>query len=288
LFGGCHGNDTSKILALLQRINSRMRILLSNDDGYQAPGIQILASALRAAGHDVWIVAPNEEKSGNSHAISILRPLLTKQVAPQAFAVFGTPADAVAVGLAGVMKDAKPDVVISGINNGYNVGRDVNYSGTIGAATEAALEGYKAIAVSMEWVTPSRVQQLHDGFERVAALIVKTLENFEHIPWPHMEVLSLNHPATEARGVRLAECNSTNLYAPEFERLTMQQPRLGNMTVYLMGGDVRPNIPESSEDVSLVQAGYAIYSFLQARQSSTAHTAKLNTLMEHLEGQKTS
>jgi 5'-nucleotidase len=264
-----------------------MRVLLSNDDGYSAPGIQILAKALKDAGHDVWIVAPNEEKSGNSHAISILRPLLTKQIEERTFAVFGTPADAVAVGLAGVLKDCKPDVVISGINNGYNVGRDVNYSGTVGAATEAALEGYKAIAVSMDYISPSnpaKAPLLQEAFERVARFMVGVLENFHTIVWPQMEVLNINHPATAACGVRLAECNSTNLYEPEYERLTLQQPRLSNMVIYLMGGDVRPNIPESSEDVSLVQAGYAVMSFLQARQSSTVHTHKLRNLIHALEG----
>lgn len=257
-----------------------MRILLSNDDGYLAPGIQILANALRRDNHDVWIVAPNEEKSGNSHAISILKPLLAKNTAPQTYAVFGTPADAVAVGLADIMKEARPDLVISGINNGYNVGRDVNYSGTVGAATEAALEGYKAMAISMEYVSPSQAEKLVVGFERVAALVVKVLQNFRSINWPHMEVLNINHPAREVLGVRLAECNSTNLYALEYERLAMRQPRLANMAVYFMGGDVRSNIPESSEDVSLVQAGYAVMSFLQARQSSTKNSETLAGLIE--------
>ncbi len=256
-----------------------MRILLSNDDGYSAPGIQVLAEVLRAKGHDIWIVAPSEERSGNSHAISILSPLLCKCVAEKTFSVSGTPADAVAVALADVLKDNKPDVVISGINNGYNVGRDVNYSGTVGAATEAALEGYKAIAVSMERVHPSNAQLLRAGFLRIGELIANVLQNFDTIEWPVMEVLNINHPAREVLGVKLAECSSTNLYQPHYERLTTSQPRTSHMVVYMMGGDVRTNLPENSEDVSLVQSGYAVMSFLQARQSSTVNTQKLQKLV---------
>lgn len=259
-----------------------MKILLTNDDGYLAPGIRILAEVLTARGHSVSIVAPNEEKSGNSHAVSILMPLLTKKVEENVWAVYGTPADATAVALANIVHENKPDVVISGINNGYNVGRDVNYSGTVGAATEAALEGYKAIAVSMERVSPTRTAEIREGFLRVANFVADMLNEFSSIPWKPLEVLNINHPASQVKGVRVAECNSTCLYEPHFERMYTTHPRTSHMAVYLMGGDVRAHFTEESDDVSQVQSGYATLSFLQARQSSTENTAKLGALAAKL------
>jgi 5'-nucleotidase len=264
-----------------------MKILLTNDDGYQAPGIRILFDVLKGRGHDVNIVAPNEEKSGNSHAVSILMPLLTKKVEENIWAVYGTPADATAVALANIVHENRPDVVISGINNGYNVGRDVNYSGTVGAATEAALEGYKAIAVSMERVSPTRTAVLQEGFTRVANFVADLLGEFEHIPWKPLEVLNINHPAAPAKAVHIAECNSTCLYEPHFERMYTTHPRTSHMAVYLMGGDVRSHFTEESDDVSQVQSGFIAMSFLQARQSSTENTQKLNFVAQKLNKMRT-
>ena len=120
-----------------------MRILLCNDDGYQAQGIQTLARVLKSQGHEVVVVAPSEERSGQSHAMTFFRPVLSKEVSPGVWAVHGTPADCATIGLQQLFSDNLPDLVVSGINHGLNVGWDVNYSGTVGAATEAALLGHK-------------------------------------------------------------------------------------------------------------------------------------------------
>ncbi len=126
---------------------SRPIILLSNDDGIEAKGLQALRTVLREFA-DLWIAAPDRERSAVSQAISLHTPLRIKEVAEQEFAVDGTPCDSVYVALNHLMPK-KPDLVISGINHGPNLGNDVLYSGTVGAAMEGALSGIPAISMSL-------------------------------------------------------------------------------------------------------------------------------------------
>ena len=125
-----------------------MRVLLSNDDGVHAAGLSALADAFE--GDEVWVVAPDREQSASSHAISLHRPLRMHEVSPRWYSVDGTPTDAVYMGLNLVLRGAPPDVVVSGVNHGPNLGNDVLYSGTVAAAMEAALLGVSAIAAVPE------------------------------------------------------------------------------------------------------------------------------------------
>ncbi len=124
-----------------------MRILVSNDDGVYSKGIKALAQALRKIA-DVTVVAPSRERSAASHSLTLHRPLRVMKIAPQVYAVDGTPTDAVTLGIFEIMKH-KPDIVISGINHGANLGDDVHYSGTVSAAFEGAIAGFPAIAISL-------------------------------------------------------------------------------------------------------------------------------------------
>jgi 5'-nucleotidase len=123
------------------------RILLSNDDGMTATGIRVLAEALRPLG-ELWVVAPDRERSATSHAISLHKPLRIREVAAREFTVDGTPTDCVYLAMHQLMA-GPPHIVVSGINHGPNLGNDVLYSGTVSAAMEGALFGYRAIAVSL-------------------------------------------------------------------------------------------------------------------------------------------
>lgn len=128
-----------------------MRILLTNDDGINAPGLKILADiAADLAGPDgeVWTVAPAFEQSGVGHCISYTHPMMIAKMADRRFAAEGSPADCVMAGLHDVMKDAPPDLVLSGVNRGNNSAENALYSGTLGGAMEAALQGLPAIALS--------------------------------------------------------------------------------------------------------------------------------------------
>ena len=128
--------------------SGRPRILVSNDDGQQSEGIKALAGAMGELG-EVWVVAPETEQSASSHAISIHRPLRVRQVRPRWFAVDGTPTDCSWLGIHHVMREARPALVVSGINHGPNLADDVTYSGTIAAAMEASIIGVPAIAFSL-------------------------------------------------------------------------------------------------------------------------------------------
>ncbi len=146
-----------------------MRVLLSNDDGVHAAGLRALAAAFE--GDEVWVCAPDREQSASSHAISLHRPLRIVEVAPRWHAVDGTPTDAVYLGLNLVLKGRWPDVVVSGVNHGPNLGNDVHYSGTVAAAMEGALLGVPAVAVSLAHPPP------HDFGEaaRFAAALARAL-----------------------------------------------------------------------------------------------------------------
>jgi 5'-nucleotidase len=128
-----------------------MRILLTNDDGVNARGMALLESVAARLADDIWIVAPSEEQSGAGHSLTLTQPVRLRKHGEQRFSVTGTPTDAVMLALAHVMKDSPPDVILSGINRGANLGEDVTYSGTVSAAMEGALAGVRSIALSQAY-----------------------------------------------------------------------------------------------------------------------------------------
>lgn len=142
-----------------------MRILITNDDGITAPGLQVLekiAETLAGPTGEVWTVAPAFEQSGVGHCINYVHPTMMTQLAPRRFAAEGSPADCVLVAVHDVMADARPDLVLSGVNRGNNSAENVLYSGTIGGAMEAALQGLPAIALSQYYGPANR--DLEDPF----------------------------------------------------------------------------------------------------------------------------
>jgi 5'-nucleotidase len=124
-----------------------MRILVTNDDGIHARGLKIAEAIARRLSDDVWVVAPMEEQSGAGHSLTLTRPLRLRQHDERRFSVSGTPTDTVMMALLEVM-DQKPDLILSGVNRGANLGEDATYSGTISAAMEGALAGVRSIALS--------------------------------------------------------------------------------------------------------------------------------------------
>ena len=125
-----------------------MRVLVSNDDGVEAPGIRVLAEGLRAAGHEVTVVAPDRDRSGASNSLTLDRPIRVRQVADRTWRVTGTPTDCVHLALTGLL-EADPDIVLSGINTAANLGDDDIYSGTVAAAMEGRFLGHPAVALSL-------------------------------------------------------------------------------------------------------------------------------------------
>ena len=132
-----------------------MQILITNDDGINAPGLEvaynIAKSLIQKKKGSITIIAPTTEKSGVSHSISFVRPSLIQKISNNKYALEGTPADCILAGINYVMKDKKPDLIISGVNMGRNIADDILYSGTVGAAMEGALNGIKSIALSQQY-----------------------------------------------------------------------------------------------------------------------------------------
>ncbi|WP_347313151.1 5'/3'-nucleotidase SurE [Defluviimonas sp. SAOS-178_SWC] len=159
-----------------------MRILITNDDGINAPGLEILtaiADEIAGPGGEVWTVAPAFEQSGVAHCISYTHPMMIMKLGPRRYAAEGSPADCVLAGLYDVLQGERPDLVLSGINRGNNAAENVLYSGTVGGAMEAALQGLPAIALSQfmgplteDLETPFEAARDH-GIAVVRALLEK-------------------------------------------------------------------------------------------------------------------
>ena len=165
-----------------------MRVLVSNDDGVDAPGIRILAEGLRAAGHEVVLVAPDRDRSGASNSLTLDMPVRVVQQDESTWRVFGTPTDCVHVAITGMLED-EPDIVVSGINNTANLGDDVIYSGTVAAAMEGRFLGLPAVAVSL--VTVDHVGRHYDTAARAAVEIIARLRTD---PLPADTMLNVNVP----------------------------------------------------------------------------------------------
>ncbi|MEN3113625.1 5'/3'-nucleotidase SurE [Uliginosibacterium paludis] len=162
-----------------------MRILLSNDDGYFSPGIACLAAELARVA-DVTVVAPERDRSGASNSLTLDRPLQLRKAANGFFYVNGTPTDCVHLAVTGML-DVQPDMVISGINHGANMGDDTVYSGTVAAATEGYLLGVPSLAVSLTGRAPSH-------FPTAARLVREMVERFERAPFGEPVLLNMNVP----------------------------------------------------------------------------------------------
>ncbi|RZA20910.1 MAG: 5'/3'-nucleotidase SurE [Lysobacteraceae bacterium] len=174
-----------------------MRVLVSNDDGVDAPGIQALAKGLREAGHEVLVVAPDRDRSGASNSLTLDAPIRVVQLDAQTWKVYGTPTDCVHVAITGML-DIEPDIVVSGINNTANLGDDVIYSGTVAAAMEGRFLGLPAVAMSL-------VTTDHEGrhYETAARAAVEIIARLRTDPLPADTILNVNVPDlpwSEVRG----------------------------------------------------------------------------------------
>ncbi len=165
-----------------------MRVLVSNDDGVDAPGIRALAAGLREAGHEVMVVAPDRDRSGASNSLTLDVPLRLKRIDRHTCSIAGTPADCVHLALTGML-DYEPDIVVSGINNAANLGDDVIYSGTVSAAMEGRFLGLPAVAVSL---VTHKHQALH--YETAARAAVEIVARLKADPLQADTILNVNVP----------------------------------------------------------------------------------------------
>jgi 5'-nucleotidase len=176
---------------------ARARILISNDDGIESPGLELLEAIARDLSPDVWVVAPETEQSGSSHSLTTRRPLRLRELGPQRYAVDGTPTDCVLLARKHMLRDHLPDLVLSGINAGGNAGEDLTYSGTVAAAMEAVLLGLPAIALSQNYADGSPIP-----WETAARFAPDAIRRLTAMPWPEHTLYNINFPAVAPGEVR--------------------------------------------------------------------------------------
>ena len=228
------------------------RILVANDDGIHAPGIQTLAEALGELG-EVWVVAPDRERSATSHAISLHKPLRLREISARRFSVDGTPTDAVYMALHHILP-GPPDIVVSGINDGPNLGNDVLYSGTVSAAMEGALFGHRAVAVSLCLPEVRNGPSTPGDFAIAAEFARELVRKILAGPVPRGVLLNINvpyGPKDAIRGVKLCRLGYTD-WADEVTART--DPR--GKPYYWIGGDRLGHDDIAGSDNNAVAAGY--------------------------------
>ena len=170
-----------------------MRILLTNDDGIHAPGLAVLETIARTLSDDIWIVAPQEEQSGAGHSLTLSRPVRVRRHDERRFSVSGTPTDAVMMALGVVMKDAAPDLLLSGVNRGANLAEDVTYSGTVSAAMEGTLAGVRSIALSQVYAREGMGDTV--PFAAAEAWGARVLRPLIAADMPPRTLINVNFPA---------------------------------------------------------------------------------------------
>lgn len=219
-----------------------MRLLISNDDGISALGIRALANRLATAGHEVTVVCPDRERSATGHGLTLHQPIRAETVegvfhpAVEAWACSGTPADCVKLALWALL-DQHPDLVLSGINHGSNLGTDVLYSGTVSAAMEGMIEGIPAIAFSLTSFTAR-------NFEPAAAFAEQLVAQLAQQPLPELTLLNVNVPAVEPENITGVAITRQGIrrYVDVFEKRV--DPR--GKTYYWLAGELLEEVDDHS------------------------------------------
>lgn len=255
-----------------------LSIMVTNDDGFQAPGIVAVAAALRAAGYRVTVVAPRADQSGSSVKIS-LQPLPFKEESPGVWAVDGSPADAVNVGLGVILGKQPPDLVVSGTNRGQNLGSTSNLSGTVGAAIMAAIHDVPAIAVSAgidfkeaKQGFPSTAAAYPEAAKFVVKMVAALAAEQGGPLLPTRTLLNVNYPAlaqNEIKGARWTTVGPGSGYA-----ISYQVDSTKGTAKLAFGPDTGREPVESNTDTARFAQGYITVSALQASWQS-ARTAEI-------------
>lgn len=228
-----------------------MRILISNDDGIAANGIRALTEEL-AKNHEVYVVAPDRERSAAGHSLTLHTPLRVEELEPihgskRTWVTTGTPGDCVKIAINAILsKEELPDIVISGINHGPNLGSDILYSGTVSCAMEGAMMGYRSIAVSL-----ATMQCEYEAFKFPAMFINELLKKVEKTDFPEKSILNVNVPALDSEdiaGIEITELGG-KMFTSEYEKRT--DPR--GKVYYWMAGELVNESEDAKTDIAAVR-----------------------------------
>ena len=255
-----------------------MRILITNDDGIHAPGLQACEKIARALSDDVWIVAPETDQSGVSHSLSLNDPLRLREVGPRHFAVRGTPTDCIIMGARHILGDKRPDVVLSGVNKGRNVAEDVVYSGTIAGALEGTILGLPSFALSQEFSIQTRERPSWDTAVRFGPQILRKVID---AGVPKNTVINVNFPACapeQVLGVRVTRQGKRNLGF-----LKVDERRDGRGNPYFWIGFERAammDTPQEGTDLAALAANYVSVTPLKLDRTDEAFSDALSQMLK--------
>lgn len=239
------------------------RIMVCNDDGMAGPGLKPLIAAMKRVGSVVTCV-PHQERSADSHSLTLHKPIRVHHTAPGLYALNGSPADCARFGVLEIMK-GKVDLVVSGINKGYNLGEDVIYSGTVAAAMEAALLDVPSIAFSQDPEAPD--------FQAAAAYARKLARIALRRGVPRGVLLNVNFPAARRYKGALACRLGRRIYSKDVTRRS--DPRGG--TYYWLAGKTVEGVTEAGTDVAAVAQGYVSVTPLRIDNTDHAMVGQLKT-----------
>ncbi|HEY7549030.1 MAG TPA: 5'/3'-nucleotidase SurE [Hyphomicrobiaceae bacterium] len=229
-----------------------MRILLTNDDGIDAPGLHALREIAAQLSDDVWVVAPETNQSGASHSLSMHEPLRLRRLDERAFAVRGTPTDSVIMGVRHILKDKPPDLVLSGVNRGANMAEDVTYSGTIAGAFEGTILGIRSIALSQAFGFGSgRSVRWQTALAHAPGLIRRLLA----AQWMPSCVMNVNFPDREPDDVQGTLVTVQGRRDPGLLQIEERHDTWGN-PYYWLAFERRRSSAAEGTDLAAVYAGY--------------------------------
>jgi len=255
-----------------------MRILLTNDDGIDAPGLQALrqvAESLAGASGEVWIAAPETNQSGAGHSLSLNEPLRMRQISERAFAIRGTPTDSVIMGMRHILKGRLPDLVLSGVNRGANLAEDVTYSGTIAGALEGTQLGVRSIALSQAYsYEAGDMPHWQTVVEHAPGLIRKLIAE----PWGQGILMNINFPDRAPDDIEGIEVTSQGRRDQQLLGIDERRDTWGN-PYYWLGYAKRRSNPERGTDLWAVYNGWISVTPLSMNLTAEGMREKLKARM---------
>ncbi len=255
-----------------------LRILLTNDDGIHAPGLDCLEKIALMLSDDIWIIAPENEQSGASHSLTLSDPMRVRELSPRKFAVRGTPTDCAILGVRHLIEGAPPDLVLSGVNRGHNIADDVTYSGTIAGAMEGTALGIPSIALSQAYGFDGRNNTRWEVAEHFAPRLVRQVLRKG---WPGGVLLNMNFPDLPIESIRGTKMTSQGKRDQNLLCIQKRKDPRGD-PYYWMMYERGENMPVEGTDLWAIENGYNSISPLHLNMTDHGALVKVADMLDGL------
>jgi len=254
-----------------------MRILVTNDDGIHAPGLDICVEIARALSDDVWVVAPETDQSGVAHSLSLNDPLRLRKIDERRFAVKGTPTDCVVMGVRHILHDKIPDLILSGVNRGRNVAEDITYSGTIAAAMEGTILGIPSLALSLSFGANTRQNPFWDTCVKCGPDVVRKVLA---AGIPGNVLVNVNFPDCAAEDVKGIAVTSQGHRGPELLKIDARHDGRGHPYFWIAYDRRERPMPSDGTDLAALAANKISVTPLRLDLTDQAFAAKLSQTLK--------